>query len=40
MTITANVAPGVGQSVVSDALVKIIADQHMPPAYHAVARRA
>src|SRR5580692_10422432 len=36
VTITANVAPGVGQSVVSDALVRIIADQHLPPEYHAV----
>jgi HAE1 family hydrophobic/amphiphilic exporter-1 len=36
VTITANTAPGVGQSDVSDALVKIIADQHMPAAYHAV----
>lgn len=36
VTITANVAPGVGQSEVSDALVKIINDQHMLPAYHAV----
>jgi multidrug efflux pump subunit AcrB len=36
VTITANVAPGVGQSVVSDALVEIIKDQHMPPEYHAV----
>ncbi len=36
VTITANVAPGVGQSEVSDALVKIIKDEHMPPEYHAV----
>jgi hydrophobic/amphiphilic exporter-1 (mainly G- bacteria), HAE1 family len=36
VTITANVAPGVGQSVVSDALVNIIKDQHLPPEYHAV----
>jgi hydrophobic/amphiphilic exporter-1 (mainly G- bacteria), HAE1 family len=36
VTITANVAPGVGQSIVSDALVDIIRDQHMPPEYHAV----
>jgi hydrophobe/amphiphile efflux-1 (HAE1) family protein len=36
VTITANVGPGVGQSDVSDALVKIIKDQHMPPEYHAV----
>ncbi|MGA3121301.1 MAG: efflux RND transporter permease subunit [Polyangiaceae bacterium] len=36
VTITANVAPGVGQSEVSDALVRIIGDQHLPPEYHAV----
>ncbi len=36
VTITANVAPGVGQSVVSNALVDIIKDQHLPPEYHAV----
>jgi HAE1 family hydrophobic/amphiphilic exporter-1 len=36
VTITANVAPGVGQSEVSDALVRIIKDQHMAPEYHAV----
>jgi multidrug efflux pump subunit AcrB len=36
VTITANVAPGVGQSDVSDALVKLIKEQHMPPEYHAV----
>jgi HAE1 family hydrophobic/amphiphilic exporter-1 len=36
VTITANVAPGVGQSTVSDALVAIIKDQHLPPEYHAV----
>jgi hydrophobe/amphiphile efflux-1 (HAE1) family protein len=36
VTITANVAPGVGQSVVSDALVNIITDQHLPAEYHAV----
>jgi hydrophobic/amphiphilic exporter-1 (mainly G- bacteria), HAE1 family len=36
VTITANVAPGVGQSEVSDALVSIIKDQHLPPEYHAV----
>ena len=35
VTITANVAPGVGQSTVSDALVKIIADLHMPVGYSA-----
>ncbi|MDB4985139.1 MAG: nolG [Myxococcaceae bacterium] len=33
VTITANVAPGVGQSVVSDRLVKIVADLHMPAGY-------
>jgi hydrophobe/amphiphile efflux-1 (HAE1) family protein len=36
VTITANVAPGVGQSEVSDALVRIINDQHLPPEYHAI----
>jgi hydrophobic/amphiphilic exporter-1 (mainly G- bacteria), HAE1 family len=36
VTITANVAPGVGQSTVSDALVAIIKDQHLSPEYHAV----
>ncbi len=36
VTITANVAPGIGQSEVSDALVKIIKDQHLSPEYHAV----
>ncbi len=36
VTITANVAPGVGQSLVSDALVGIIQDQHLPPSYHAI----
>src|SRR6202167_4708604 len=36
VTITANVAPGVGQSNVSDALVNIIKEQHLPPEYHAV----
>ncbi|MDB4973452.1 MAG: transporter, partial [Myxococcaceae bacterium] len=35
VTITANVAPGVGQSVVSDALVKIVDDLHMPAGYAA-----
>ena len=35
VTITANVAPGVGQSQVSDALLQIINDQHLPPEYHA-----
>jgi multidrug efflux pump subunit AcrB len=33
VTITANVAPGVGQSTVSDRLVKIVDDLHMPPGY-------
>jgi multidrug efflux pump subunit AcrB len=36
VTISANVAPGVGQSIVSDALVSIIKDQHLPAEYHAV----
>ena len=36
VTVTSNVAPGVGQSEVSDALVKIIKDEHLPPEYHAV----
>ncbi|MEO8797874.1 MAG: efflux RND transporter permease subunit [Polyangiaceae bacterium] len=36
VTISANVAPGVGQSTVSDALAKIIAEQHLPSEYHAV----
>jgi hydrophobic/amphiphilic exporter-1 (mainly G- bacteria), HAE1 family len=35
VTITANVRPGVGQSTVSDALTKIIADLNMPPEYQA-----
>jgi HAE1 family hydrophobic/amphiphilic exporter-1 len=35
VTITANVAPGVGQSEVSDALVQIIKDQHLPAEYRA-----
>jgi hydrophobe/amphiphile efflux-1 (HAE1) family protein len=35
ITITANVAPGVGQSTVSDALVKIIGDMHLPAGYSA-----
>ncbi len=35
VTVTANVAPGAGQSTVSDALVKIIDDLHMPPGYTA-----
>jgi len=36
VTVTSNVAPGVGTSVVSDALVKEIADLHMPPSYSAI----
>jgi len=36
VTITSNVAPGIGQSVVSDALVKIIGDLHLPAEYRAV----
>jgi hydrophobe/amphiphile efflux-1 (HAE1) family protein len=36
VTITANVGPGVGQSTVSDALAKIIGEQHMPAQFHAV----
>ncbi len=35
VTVTANVAPGAGQSTVSDALVKILADLHMPAGYAA-----
>jgi hydrophobe/amphiphile efflux-1 (HAE1) family protein len=35
VTITANVAPGFGQSTVSDALKKIIDDLHMPAGYRA-----
>ncbi len=35
VTITANVAPGVGQSTVADALVKIIDGLHMPAGYSA-----
>jgi hydrophobe/amphiphile efflux-1 (HAE1) family protein len=35
VTITANVGAGVGQSTVSDALVKIVADLHMPAGYTA-----
>jgi HAE1 family hydrophobic/amphiphilic exporter-1 len=34
VTITANVAPGFGQSTVSDALERIVADLHMPAGYH------
>ena len=33
ITITANVAPGVGQSTISDALVGIIRDVHLPAGY-------
>jgi HAE1 family hydrophobic/amphiphilic exporter-1 len=33
VTITSNVGPGVGQSVISDALVKIVKDLHMPAGY-------
>ncbi|MET0384560.1 MAG: efflux RND transporter permease subunit [Polyangiales bacterium] len=33
VTISCNVAPGVGESVVSSALQKIIADEDMPPGY-------
>jgi hydrophobic/amphiphilic exporter-1 (mainly G- bacteria), HAE1 family len=36
VTITANTAPGVGQSTVSDALKGIIDDLNMPPDYRAV----
>jgi multidrug efflux pump subunit AcrB len=36
VTITANVAPGVGNSTVSDALKRIIDDLHMPAEYRAV----
>ncbi|HEY1955940.1 MAG TPA: efflux RND transporter permease subunit [Polyangiaceae bacterium] len=35
ITITANVAPGYGQSTVSDGLVRIVADMHLPPGYTA-----
>ena len=35
ITIMANVAPGVGQSTVSDALVRIIGDLHLPAGYRA-----
>jgi HAE1 family hydrophobic/amphiphilic exporter-1 len=34
VTITANVAPGFGQSTVSDALERIVADLHMHTGYH------
>jgi hydrophobic/amphiphilic exporter-1 (mainly G- bacteria), HAE1 family len=36
VTITANVAPGYGQSTVSDALKRIVDELHMPPDYRAV----
>ena len=35
ITITANVAPGYGQSTISDALARIIQDAHLPPGYSA-----
>jgi hydrophobic/amphiphilic exporter-1 (mainly G- bacteria), HAE1 family len=35
ITVSANVAPGYGQSTVSDALVRIIGDLHLPPGYSA-----
>ncbi len=35
VTVTSNVAAGVGESDVTGALEKIIADLHMPPDYHA-----
>jgi len=35
ITITANVAPGYGQSTISDALVRIIGDLHLPAGYRA-----
>ncbi|HTU61327.1 MAG TPA: efflux RND transporter permease subunit, partial [Polyangiales bacterium] len=37
VTVSCNVAPGVGESVVSAALTKIIADEQMPPGYVAAA---
>jgi hydrophobe/amphiphile efflux-1 (HAE1) family protein len=37
VTITANAAPGVGNSTVSNALQRIVADLHMPPEYRAAA---
>jgi hydrophobe/amphiphile efflux-1 (HAE1) family protein len=37
VTISANVAPGIGEQGVTTALQKIIADQRLPPGYHAVA---
>jgi hydrophobe/amphiphile efflux-1 (HAE1) family protein len=36
VTVTANVAPGVGTSVVSDRLVQIVKDLHMPAGYRDV----
>jgi HAE1 family hydrophobic/amphiphilic exporter-1 len=36
VTITANLEPGVGNSTISDALARIIADVHMAPEYRAV----
>jgi multidrug efflux pump subunit AcrB len=36
VTITANLAPGVGNSTVSDALKRIIDEEHMAPEYRAV----
>jgi multidrug efflux pump subunit AcrB len=36
VTITSNVAPGVGSSIVSDELIRLIAEQHMPPSYNAI----
>jgi HAE1 family hydrophobic/amphiphilic exporter-1 len=35
VTLTANAAPGVGESTVTDGLRAIIADLHLPPAYRA-----
>jgi HAE1 family hydrophobic/amphiphilic exporter-1 len=37
VTVSCNVAPGVGESVVSAALTKIIAEEQMPPGYIAAA---
>ena len=36
VTVSANVAPGVGESGITSALTKIIADEHLPPGYRAV----
>ncbi|MEO8905470.1 MAG: efflux RND transporter permease subunit [Polyangiaceae bacterium] len=36
VTVTSNVAPGFGQSTVSDALLQAIKDEHMPAEYRAV----